>query len=176
VLGHRKVNKSRESMFYSSGFSIELWFLAAMRRKRLLDQSPIALSTVMRVIGAYLPNKAKTALEYINDPDDVDCWLDLVLKTDCILLVENIDGQNQRVAIDVSANFDKAQSKFNEINQSSFFSARRELKIERHWIVIVNPEDLPIDDDLADVFYEVVDLEKKCVMIDFRKPKEVNWW
>jgi hypothetical protein len=163
-------------MFYSSGFSVELWFIAAVRRRRLLDQAPIALSTVMRVLDTYLPNKTQNASEYINDPDDVECWLDLVLKTDCIMLVENIAGQNQRVAIDVSANFDKAQSKFDEINQPSFFSARRELKIDRHWIVIVNPNDLPVDDDLSDVFYEVVDLEKKCVMIDFREPTEAKWW
>lgn len=162
-------------MFYSSGFSVELWFIAAMRRRRLLDQSPIAISTVMRVIGAYLPNKAKTASEYINDPDDVDCWLDLVLKTDCILLVENIDGQTQRVAIDVSANIDKAQSKFTEISQPSFFSARSELKIDRHWILIVNPDDLPDDGGLVEVIYTSVDLEKKCVMIDFRDPKKAKW-
>lgn len=159
-------------MFYSSGFSIELWFIANMRRLRVLDQSPIALSTVMRVLDRYLPSKTQTASEYINDPDDVDCWLDLVLKTDCILIVENIDGQNQRVAIDVSANFDKSQSKFNEINQPSFFLARQELKIDRHWIVIVNPEKLPEEDELNEVIYTTVDLEKKCVMIDLRKKSD----
>lgn len=151
---------------FSQGFSVEVWFNFQMQKLRLADNTPIALATVVRVARLYLPSKTETASEFIDNPDSVEEWLDRVLKVDCILRVEQADGTIQRVAVDVSSNLTKAQSKFNEIMQSSFWSARRELMIDRHWIVLINTKKLPDEAKLIDAIYEAVDDPKKCVMID----------
>lgn len=151
---------------FSQGFSVEVWFNFQMQKLRLADNTPIAPATVVRVARLYLPSKTEIASEFIDNPDSVEEWLDRVLKVDCILRVEQADGTIQRVAVDVSSNPTKAQSKFNEITQSSFWSARRELMIDRHWIVLMNTKKLPDEAKLIDAIYEAVDDSKKCVMID----------
>jgi len=153
-------------MFYSKGFSVEVWFQAQMENLRLVDYTPIALATVIRVVRQHLPSKAVTGESYINNPKSVDEWMDKILKIDIILRVEQADGTIQRVAVDVSANASKARSKFDEIRQSNFGTARRELRLDRHWVVLVNEQKLPSPDDLTDAIYEVVDSDQKCVIID----------
>ena len=155
---------------YSEGFSVEVWFIFQMQKLRLADNTPIALATVVRVVRFYLPSKTETALEFVDHPDSVEELLDKILKIDCILRVEQADGTIQRVAVDVSSNSTKAQSKFNEITQSSFWSARRELNLDRHWVIVVNAKKLPDEAKLIDAIYEAVDDSKKCVMIDLTKP------
>ncbi len=152
--------------FFSSGSGIEIWFEAQMENLRLVDYTPVALATVFRVVRQYLPSKTRTAEEFIDNPESVDELLDKVLKIDIILRVEQADGTIQRVAVDVSGNASKAQSKFDEIMQSNFWAARRALCLDRHWIVLVNERKLPSPDDLTDAIYEAVDSNQKCVMIN----------
>lgn len=157
-------------MFYSTGFSVELWFYLIMQKYRLLDYTPIDLGTVIRVVRQYMPSKAATGEAFLENPENVEEWLDRILKIDSILCVEQADGTLQRVAVDVSANASKAQSKFNEIRQSSFRASRRELKIDRHWIILVDSKNLPAEGKVVDAVYEAVDEPEKCVMIDLIKP------
>lgn len=154
---------------FSQGFSIEIWFIFQMQKLRMVDNTPIALATVVRVARQHLPSKTETAFEFIDDPDSVEELLDKIFKIDCILRVEQADGTIQRVAVDISSNPTKAQSKFNEIMQPNFWIARQELMIDRHWIVLVNAKKLPDEAKLIDAMYEAVDDQKKCVMIDLTK-------
>ena len=64
------------------------------------------------------------------------------------------------------ANVSRVQSKFDEIMQPEFWASRRELKIDRHWIVLVNAKKLPDEPRLIDAIYQAVDDTKKCVIID----------
>lgn len=155
---------------FSQGDSVEIWFYLQMQKLRLVDYTPLALVTVVKVVRKYLSYKAQIAEAFINNPDSAEEWLDRVMKIDCILSVEQESGAIQRVAVDISANPTLAQSKFDEIMQPKFWAARRELRIERHWIVLVNPKKLPDEARLIDAIYTAVDDVKKCVMIDLTSP------
>lgn len=96
--------------------------------------------------------------------------LDKVFKIDSILKVETVEGLLQRVAVDVSANVSMVQAKFDEIKQPKFWASRRELQIDRHWIVLVNSKKLPSESRVIDAIYSAVDEEKKCVIIDLFIP------
>lgn len=151
---------------FTQGNSVEIWFYLQMQKLRMIDYTPIALATVIKVIIKYMPYKAQTAEAFIDNPDSVEEWLDRVMKIDCRLCVEQESGAIQRVAVDISANPTRAQSKFDEIMQPKFWAARRELKIDRHWIILVNAKKLPDEARLVDAIYTAVDDVKKCVMID----------
>jgi hypothetical protein len=155
---------------YTKGFSVELWFYLIMQKYRLLDYTPIALATVIRVARQYMPYKAQRGEDFLENPESVEEWLDRIFKMDCILSVETMDGLWQRVAVDVSANVSKVQSKFDEIMQPKFWAARKELGIDRHWVILVSEKNLPSDAELIDAIYAAVDESKKCVMIDLTKP------
>jgi hypothetical protein len=137
-----------------------------MWQLRLLDNTPIALATVLRIIKRYLPHKCRTAQEFIDHPDDPDEWLDKVLKIDCILKVEQSDRTLQRVAVDVTANWSQFREKYNEITQTKFTKARNELGIDRHWIIGVNPNHLPNPEDLVDAIYNSVDQSETCLLLN----------
>lgn len=155
---------------FTQGNSVEIWFYLVAQKLRLIDYTPIALATVVKVVRQYMPYKAQRAEEFINNLDSVEEWLDRALKIDCRLCVELESGTVQKVAVDVSANPKLAQSKFDEIMQPKFWAARRELKIDRHWIVLVNAKRLPDEARLIDAIYSAVDDPKKCVIIDLFIP------
>jgi hypothetical protein len=149
-----------------SGDETELWFESRMHQLRLLDTSPIGLSTVIRIAKLYLPAKVQKALDFIRNPNDPYEWLDLVFKMDFILQVEASDGSFQRVGVDITSNLGTAPNKLNEILQPKFWGARRKLNVDRHWIIVVNPNALPTPEQLTDAVYTAVDAEQKCVIIN----------
>ena len=71
-------------------------------------------------------------------------WLDLVLKVDVLLRLENADGQSLRVAVDVTTSKALVPQKFQMISSRLFGLARRELNIDCHWVVLVNADSLPL--------------------------------
>lgn len=156
---------------FASGFSVEIWFSLVMQKYRLFDNTPIALATVLRVARKYLASKARRAEDFLENPGSVDEYLDKIFKIDCILQVETIEGKLQRVAVDVSANVSLVRSKLDEIVQPKFWACRRELQIDRHWIILVNAKKLPDEARLIDAIYEAVDEPKKCVIIDLYIPR-----
>jgi hypothetical protein len=52
------------------------------------------------------------------------------------------------------------------IRSMPFQSIRRELKIDKHWVVLVSVSALPSDATLIDTFYEIVDRSDECSIID----------
>lgn len=101
------------------------------------------------------------------DVEDAEEWLDLIFKTDFLLRLQNIEGQSLRIAVDIATSAKEVLNKMEMINSRLFQLARRDLEIDRHWIVLVNPQALPSRDRLMDIFYEVVDQYKVCVVIEF---------
>jgi hypothetical protein len=156
--------------YFSIGDEVEVWFYIQMQNLRMTDYTPIALTTVKRVLRQCMPSKAKQGEDFLDNPESVDEWLDKVLKIDCMLNVEQDDGTPQRIAVDITGNASEANKKFDEIMQRKFWVARKELNIDRHWIVLVNPDCLPSRAELIDVIYAAVDDSQKCVMINLWKP------
>lgn len=149
---------------YSNGGIAEYWFRENARKLGLLDVEP-PLSEVKRVLNRHLKAKVRTAIRYMSDETDPQQWLDLVLKTDCLLLVENIEGQVLRVAVDVTIDQEKAEEKLEEVRLPSFRAARRELQIARHWIVVVKALEIASPNNLVDIIYDHIDRESECAVV-----------
>lgn len=149
---------------YSDGGIAEYWFRENARKLGLLDIEP-PLSEVKRVLNRYLKAKVRTAIQYMSDETDPQQWLDLVLKTDCLLSVENIEGQVLRVAVDVTIDEEKASEKLEEVSLPSFRSARQELQIERHWIVVVKALEIAAANNLVDIIYDQIDRTQECAIV-----------
>jgi hypothetical protein len=153
-------------MAFTDGFDVEIWFRAAVKALRMLDSRRLSLRLVREVLTLHLPQKVARALGHMSDPQDVDQWLDFVLKCDCLLLLEDSNGNPCRVAVDVTANPNEVRSKFREIDTTAFQNARADLGIDQHWIVLVSPLALPDEGSLIDQFYETIDEREQCSIID----------
>lgn len=156
-------------MGFSHGISVEIWFYLMMQRLRLLDHTPISLASVMKVAKRHLPARIEQGLKFMKDVDDAEEWLDRILKIDNILRIENVDGIVLRVAVDVSANAPLAESKFQEIQQQSFGRMCCDLGIDRHWVILVDQDELPDEATMIDAIYSAIDEPTRCVMINLRK-------
>lgn len=150
---------------YSDGDIAEVWFKESCRKLGLLDVLP-SLQLVKRVLNKQLSAKVKTALLYMENENDVGEWLDLVLKTDCLLLIENVAGEMLRVAVDVTADLQKSSSKLAEIDSVRFRAARRELGIARHWIVVVRALEISSRATLIDTLYNQIDIDIECAIVE----------
>jgi hypothetical protein len=153
-------------MAFTDGFDVEIWFRAAAKALRMLDSRRLSLRLVREVLTLHLPQKVARALGHMSDPQDVDQWLDFILKCDCLLLLEDSNGNPRRIAVDVTANPNDVRSKFREIDTKAFQMARADLGIDQHWIVLVSPLALPDEGSLIDQFYEIIDEGAQCSIID----------
>lgn len=152
---------------YSEGFSAEVWFRARMVSLRMLDPQPPSLQAVQNVLNQYFKGRVERALLHMIDDLDPEEWLDLILKVDVLLSLQNIEGRALRIAVDITTSPLEVANKMEMISSRLFQIARRKLEIDCHWVVLVNPLSLPSRDRLLDVFYEVVDQNKECVVIEF---------
>lgn len=152
---------------YSEGFSAEVWFRARMLSLRMLDPQPPSLETIKNVLNQYFKGRVERALLHMIDDLDPEEWLDLIFKVDVLLSLQNIEGRALRIAVDITTSPVDVADKIEMISSRLFQIARRKLEIDRHWVVLVNPLSLPSRDRLLDVFYEVVDQNKECVVIEF---------
>lgn len=142
---------------FGQGNSVEIWFRAVIRELQMLDPQPPDLDTIQTVLLKYLNKKTHKALRYLNDVSDPEEWLDLALKVDALLRLENQNGQFVRVGVDVTSNPEQVNYKLNLIGSAPFFQARKELNIQQHWIVLVDFKRLPELDTIVDMFYDQVD-------------------
>ncbi len=142
---------------FSQGFEVEMWFKAAMRQLKMTDKNPPTLAEIKKVLLQRLRAKSDKALRHLKDIDDAEEWLDLALKCDQLISLENESGEKIRIAVDVTSNPEQIKYKFDLIDSHAFHLARMDLRIQKHWIVLVNPNCLPEKDRIVDVFYELVD-------------------
>lgn len=149
---------------YSDGDLAELWFRESARKLGVLDIEP-PLQLVKRVLNKHLQSRVRAAMPYMEDENDPGEWLDRILKTDCLLLLENIEGRMLRVAVDVTADEEKAESKLWEISALYFRAARRELKIDRHWVVVVKPSEVSRQATIIDALYSQIDENIECAIV-----------
>ena len=141
---------------YSDGSIAEVWFEESCRKLGLLDVLP-SIQLVKKVLNKYLDSKVKIAIPYMEDENDVSECLDLVFKTDCLLIIENVDGETLRVAVDITVNLKKAEAKLAEVNSFSFRAVRCDLGINRYWIVVVRALKISSRAALIDTLYSQID-------------------
>lgn len=153
-------------MDFITGFDAEIWFRLACRRLRMLDPNPPTLSMLEPVLRKHLSRKTERAIYHMSDESDPDLWLDLILKIDSLLSLQDLDGKTLRIGADVTISPSEVDSKLSAIRSMPFQSIRRELKIDKHWVVLVSASALPSDATLIDTFYEIVDRPDECSIID----------
>jgi hypothetical protein len=153
-------------MDFVTGFEAEVWFRLTCQRLRMLDTNPPSIRRIESVLRKYLPKKTERALNHMIDEDDPDLWLDLILKVDSLLCLEDLNNNQLKIGVDVTTFAGEASAKFLEISSRLFQEARRELGIQKHWILLVSSLSLPSDDMLIDKFYEFVDRSEECSIID----------
>jgi len=134
---------------FSTGSQCEIWFKAVMFELRMIDRNPPSLVEIKNVLLKYLSEKTHKALRHLKDESDLEEWLDLALKVDCLICLENDDGEFLRIGVDVTANRQELAYKLELIESHSFQLARKKLGISKHWIVLVDPDCLPSKDWIA---------------------------
>ncbi len=71
-------------MNFTTGYNVELWFYLMMQKMRLLDHTPISIATVTKVAKRHLPGRYERALEFIENPENVEEFIDKVFKIDSV--------------------------------------------------------------------------------------------
>ena len=150
---------------YSRGFAVELWLKSMLINLKMLDRQPPQLEQVVDALTRHLPQKVERARRHLNDPEDLQEWLDLVLKTDALVRLEDITGRSLRIAIDITARETELADKLSWISSREFRQVRKQLDLAQHWILLVKPDALPSRDRLMDAFYEQVDKSQECAII-----------
>lgn len=150
---------------YACGFAVEVWLKSVLNNLKMLDRQLPELEQVVDVLTCYLPQKVARAKRHLNDPDDLEEWLDLVLKTDALVKLEDDAGRSLRIAVDVTVRETELADKLSCISSREFRLIRRRLSIAQHWILLVKPDALPSRDRLMDAFYEQVDKSQECAII-----------
>jgi hypothetical protein len=153
-------------MDFITGFEAETWFRLTCRRLRMLDPNPPTLRQIEPVLRRYLPKKTERAICHMSDEDEPELWLDLILKIDSLLSLQDLDGKGLRIGVDVTTFPAEVPEKLAAIRSAPFQAARQALGIQKHWVVLVSALSLPSDDMLIDKFYEVIDRPDECSMID----------
>jgi len=156
-----------ELEMFSSAFECEVWFKAVMIELKMLDRNPPPLREIKSVLLEHLSEKTHKALRHLKDDSDWEEWLDLSLKVDCLIRLENEHGVSLRVGVDVTWNPEEVWRKLRLIQSRSFQVARQKLEIAKHWIVLVNPNHLPGKDWIIDRFYDEVDTSEQIAVIKF---------
>lgn len=151
----------------SIGSQCEIWFKAVMVQLRMVDQYPPSLQEIRSALLKYLNQKTHKALRHLKDESDWEEWLDLALKVDCLIRLENNNGELLRIGVDVTANRQEVMYKLELIESHSFQLARKKLGISKHWIVLVDPDCLPSRDWIVDRFYTEVDNNKEIAVLEF---------
>lgn len=152
-------------MSYRSGFECEVWFSAVAKSLRMVDSDQPTFTQIQDVLTRHLDIRVKRALKHMKDVEDPEEWLDLVLKIDVLLRLENMDGQSIRIGVDVTAQREDADYKLSTISSKPFRLARRELEIGKHWVILVKPKSLPSEAKFIDALYEQVDKSAECAIV-----------
>lgn len=132
----------------------------------MLDPNPPTLRVLEPVLRRHLPKKTEYAIYHMNDESDPELWLDLILKIDSLLSLQNVDGKALRIGADITTSPADVLDKFAEIRSIPFQAIRKGLKIDKHWVILVSALSLPTDDIIIDKFYEIVDRPDECSIID----------
>lgn len=155
-------------MSYSSGFILESWFTGFAKRARILDTTPLDLPAVMAALNTHVPKRVERASPFIEDSNDPMEWLDKTLKIDCILSLEDINRRTWRIGVDVTYYEPRIDIKLSHIASPQFRLTRRQLGLDRHYLILFENENLPDEAELLESLYEQVDLEQETALIDWK--------
>ncbi len=135
-----------------------MWFRQSARKLRLLDfdEKNLPLDRVSSALERYLPDRVRQIDQQGLDADHNATWWELIF-VDGLLDIENQEGKTLRVAVGVTSSDRHAHRALSLIRSSGFSQVRRELGIDRQWIVLVKADQPHTQDEWADFLYSWVD-------------------
>lgn len=135
---------------------------------RLLVPAP-ELTYVKDTLSKYMPQRVKRFLPRLSQPENVDQWLSLILKTNFLVQMHSLDEQLVLVGLNVSGSYETAQTQLEIVKSAEFCAARKALGIDKHWFVIIPglPPQVPTRDELIDALYSLLDKSEECEIIQF---------
>lgn len=157
-----------ESTTYTELFPARQSFLDLASSLRLLVPAP-ELALVKDILSNYMPQRVKRILPRLSQPENVDQWLSLILKTNFLVHLRSLDEQQVVVGLNVSGSYETAQTQLEIIKSEEFRAARKALDISQHWFVIIPglPPQVPTRDELIDALYSLLDESTECGIIQF---------
>ena len=162
--------QTTEYQILPQSYFAEKWFIAAARQLKIIAKNP-SLDLVKPILRTYLKYKfQRVEKNWIENDNDVTEYLDMILKTDCIIELENQEGELLKVAVDITLNpnSDSISSKVKEISNLNFQIARQKLGIDRHWVIVIpsNYQEMDLY-NLCNKFYVAIDNQNCIDIIDF---------
>ncbi len=157
-----------ESTTYTELFPARQSFRDLASSLRLIAPAP-ELALVKDILNKYMPQRVKRILPRLSQPENVDQWLSLILKTNFLVHLRSLDEQQVVVGLNVSGSYETAQTQLEIIKSEEFRAARKALGISQHWFVIIPslPPQVPTRDELIDALYSLLDESAECGIIQF---------
>lgn len=161
--------------FYSDNSPAEQLFRNQAENLRLLAPLP-QLTQVQDVLKKHMPKRVARFLPRLKDPEDVNLWLSLILKTNFLIRLWRTPNEPVLVALEVSGGSTAVAEKQMSIIQSAEFSAtRKELGIAKHWLLTLeNQMVVPSRSDLLDILHEQLELEAECGIIQLGQDERIT--
>lgn len=201
-----------------TGDELENFFKDFAIRAGILELNISKLEDIVRLFEEKLPYKFAKAERYIReDYPSVSEWfhnilnqkalppiredikekvtnrlLDLVIATDAVVKVRANDGIERKIAVDVTANFNRKQEKVDKIrgisgslkksvnHNQNLPEVREALGIEKHIILIMNnmTDQLPSFEKLLAEIYSFANVQSKTRVLNLRSinnEQQLNW-
>ena len=200
-----------------TGNDIEKWFKGFALKAEILGKVDKSLEEIVRLFNLKLNNRLISARVFVNrdypygnewidrilegrslstirpeiKQEFSDYLLDRVLASDTILTVQNSEGRNIKIAVDVTWNLSEERAKLLKVqgrstatnkseNDKNIPEVRKLLGIDKHLILVVNnqTDQLPSDEKLLSEIYSFVDAKAKTRSLDLTNldPSErTNW-
>lgn len=201
-----------------TGDELENFFKDFAIRAGILELNISKLEDVVRLFEEKLPYKFAKAERYIRDEypsasewfhnilnqraltpirEDIkekvtNRLLDLVIATDAVVKVRANDGIERKIAVDVTANFNREQEKVDKIrgvsgsltksvnHNQNLPEVREALGIEKHIILIMNnmTDQLPSFEKLLAEIYAFANVQSKTRVLDLREisnGQQLDW-
>lgn len=151
-------------------YQSKLWFQRVARELKIIDREflkNITVAALRPAIRARLSDRVEEASGRGEDLQDPATWLDLVL-IDAVIRLENIDGEAARVAVLVTTRDRHALNELGLVKSQNFRAVRTALKIDRHWVLLLDSVAPPTQEALVDALYEQIDQPGECTLLDLR--------
>lgn len=192
-----------------TGEELENFFKNFAQQAGILDSKVSKLEDVVRLFEEKLPYKFAKAERFVReDYPNASEWfhnildqkalppiredikekltnrlLDLVIATDAVIKVRGNDGIERKIAVDVTANFNREQEKVDKIrgisgslkgsvnHNQNLSEVREALGIEKHIVLVMNnmTDKLPSFEKLLAEIYTFANVQSKTRVLDLRE-------
>lgn len=148
-------------------FPAEKYFYQLTLGLNLLAPTP-ELSRVRAILVKNMPQRVERFIPRLSDLENPAHWLSLILKTNFLIRLWDVEEQPVCVGLDVSGSLKSAVEQLQTVQSQEFRIARQELGISKHWFIVIPgcPPVGPSKDELLDALYKQLERQEECGIIN----------